>query len=42
VKRLSPEADGTFAVKLRPTVTTVYRLSADGLAGPQLTVRVAA
>jgi SpoIID/LytB domain protein len=42
VKRLSPAADGTFAVKLRPTVTTVYRLSADGLAGPQLTVRVAA
>jgi len=42
VKRLSPDADGTFAVKLRPTETTVYRLSADGLAGPPLTVRVAA
>ena len=42
VKRLSPAADGTFAVKLRPTVTTVYRLSADGLGGPPLTVRVAA
>ena len=42
VKRLAPAADGTFAVKLRPTVTTVYRLSADGLGGPPLTVRVAA
>ena len=41
VKRLSPAADGTFAVKLRATVTTVYRLSADGLGGPPLTVRVA-
>lgn len=41
VKRLSPAADGTFAVKLRANGTTVYRLSADGLAGPPLTVRVA-
>jgi SpoIID/LytB domain protein len=41
-KRLSPAADGAFAVKLRATGTTVYRLSADGLAGPLLTVRVAA
>ena len=39
-KRLSPAADGTFAVKLRASGTTVYRLSADGLAGPPLTVRV--
>ncbi len=29
-------------VKLKPTATTVYRLSADGLGGPSLTVRVAA
>ena len=42
VKRLSPAADGTFAVKLRPNGTTVYRLFADGLGGPPLTVRAAA
>jgi SpoIID/LytB domain protein len=41
-KRLSPAADGTFTVKLRATGTTVYRLSADGLAGPPLTVRITA
>ena len=41
-KRLSPAADGTFAVRLRPSGTTVYRLSADGVAGPPLTVRVTA
>ncbi len=42
VKRLVPSADGSFAVKLRPAETTVYRLSADGLGSPPLTVRVAA
>ena len=42
VKRLAPAPDGTFAIKLRPAATTVYRLSADGLGGPPLTVRVAA
>lgn len=42
VKRLAPAADGTFVVRLRPVGTTVYRLSADGLGGPPLTVRVAA
>lgn len=42
VKRLAPAADGSFVVKLKPTATTVYRLSADGLGGPSLTVRVAA
>ena len=42
VRRLAPAADGTFAVKLRPAGTTVYRLSADGLGGPPLTIRVAA
>jgi stage II sporulation protein D len=41
-KRLSPAADGTFAVKLRASGTTVYRLSADGVSGPPLTVRVTA
>jgi SpoIID/LytB domain protein len=42
VRRLAPAADGTFVVKLRPAGTTIYRLSADGLGGPPLTVRVAA
>ena len=42
VKRLAPAADGTFVVKLRPAGTAAYRLSADGLGGPPLTVRVAA
>ncbi|MCZ7589330.1 MAG: SpoIID/LytB domain-containing protein [Gaiella sp.] len=42
VRRLAPEADGTFAVKLRPSGTTVYRLSADGLGSPPMTVRVVA
>jgi stage II sporulation protein D len=42
VKRLAPAADGTFTVRLRPSVTTAYRLSADGVDGPPLTVRVAA
>ena len=42
VRRLAPAADGSFVVKLRPVATTVYRLSADGLGSPPLTVRVAA
>lgn len=42
VKRLAPTADGTFVVTLRPAGTTVYRLAADGLGGPPLTVRVVA
>jgi SpoIID/LytB domain protein len=42
VKRLSPAADGTFAVKVRLATTSVLRLAADGLGGPPLTVRVAA
>ena len=42
VRRVAPAADGTFAVRLRPSGTTVYRLSADGLGSPPLTVRVVA
>jgi stage II sporulation protein D len=42
VKRLAPTSNGTFAVKLRLAGTAVYRLAADGLGGPPLTVRVAA
>lgn len=34
-------ADGSFAVILQPTTTSIYRLSTGGLAGPTLTVRVA-
>jgi SpoIID/LytB domain protein len=41
-KRLSPAGDGTFSVKLRASGTTAYRLTADGVAGPPLTVRVTA
>ena len=41
-KRLAPAADGTFAIKLKLTGTTVYRLAVGGLAGPPLTVRVTA
>ena len=42
VKRLAPAANGTFAVELRVAGTAVYRLATGGLAGPPLTVRVAA
>lgn len=42
VKRLKPAPDGTFTARIHPGVTTVYRLSADGLDGPSLTVRVGA
>jgi stage II sporulation protein D len=42
VKRLAPSANGTFAIKLKITATTVYRLAAGGLAGPSVTVRVTA
>ena len=41
-KRLAPAADGTFSVKLRMSGTTVYRLTAGGVSGPPLTVRVTA
>ena len=40
VRALRPAADGTFAVKLRLEKTTAFRLSAGGLAGPPLTVRI--
>ena len=42
VKRLAPAADGTFAIKLKLTGTSVYRLAASGVGGLPLTVRVAA
>jgi len=42
VKRLTPAADGAFAVKVKLSGTGIYRLAAGGLGGPPLTVRVAA
>ncbi|HET8743291.1 MAG TPA: SpoIID/LytB domain-containing protein [Gaiella sp.] len=42
VARIAPTADGTFAVKIRAAATTAYRLTADGLAGPLVTLRIAA
>ena len=42
VARIAPTADGTFALRVRAATTTSYRLSADGVAGPPITVRIAA
>ncbi len=40
--RLAPAPDGTFVVTVRPTRTSTYRLSADGVPGPALTLTVLA
>ena len=40
VRRLTVQADGSFAAVVRLTQTTTYRLSASGLAGPELTIPV--
>lgn len=40
VARLNPALDDTFAVTVRPARTTTYRLFADGVAGPALTLTV--
>lgn len=40
--RLAPGPDGTFTVTVRPMRTSTYRLSADGLPGPALTLTVLA
>ena len=40
-KRIEPSATGEFKVRLKIAATTAYRLSAAGLAGPAVTVRVA-
>jgi SpoIID/LytB domain protein len=42
VKRLSPAANGAFAIKVKLSGTTVYRLASGALGGPPITVRVAA
>jgi stage II sporulation protein D len=39
-RRVVPRADGTFRVFVRPGVTTTYRLTGTGLAGPSLTISV--
>lgn len=41
-RKLAVRADGSFAVVVRPLATSVYRLAAEGLIGPTLTVPVAA
>jgi SpoIID/LytB domain protein len=42
VARIASTGDGTFAVRVRATTTTAYRLTAGGVAGPGLTLRIAA
>jgi stage II sporulation protein D len=42
VARIASTPDGTFAVRVRATTTTAYRLTAGGVAGPGLTLRIAA
>ncbi len=42
LRRLSVQADGSFAAIVRPTRTTTYRLSASGVPGPELTIPVLA
>jgi stage II sporulation protein D len=39
VKQLAPAGDGKFAVCLKLDASAVFRLTADGLSGPALTVR---
>ena len=40
--KVVPAEDGSFAVTVRPKATATYRLTADGQAGPAVTVTVAA
>jgi stage II sporulation protein D len=40
--RVAPAADGSFAVTVRPKATATYRLTAEGQAGPALTISVPA
>jgi hypothetical protein len=40
--KVAPGDDGTFAVTVRPKATATYRLTADGQAGPALTITVPA
>ena len=38
--KVAPDDDGSFAVTVRPKTTATYRLTADGQAGPALTITV--
>ena len=38
--KVAPDDDGSFAVTVRPKATATYRLTADGQAGPALTITV--
>ena len=40
--KVDPESDGSFAVTVRPKATATYRLTAEGQAGPALTITVPA
>ena len=40
--KVAPDGDGSFAVTVRPKATATYRLTADGQAGPALTITVPA
>jgi stage II sporulation protein D len=42
VARIASTTDGTFALHVRVATTTAFRLSAGGVAGPALTLRIAA
>lgn len=42
VKRIQPARDGSFALSVRLDGTAVLRLTAEGVSGPALTVRIAA
>jgi hypothetical protein len=42
VARIAPTTDGTFALRVRVATTTSFRLTAGGVAGPALTLRIAA
>ncbi len=39
-RRITPRRDGSFRVLVRPGVTTTYRLTGTGVAGPMLTIAV--
>jgi SpoIID/LytB domain protein len=40
--KVTPDADGIFAVTVKPLATATYRLTADGQVGPALTISVPA
>jgi SpoIID/LytB domain protein len=42
VARIAPTTDGTFAIRVRAASTTAYRLTAGDVAGPGVTLRIAA